>query len=338
MYIPLHWHSTYSFLEALGSPQKIVEKAKEFWLPAIAITDYNGIYCFPPFYLAAKGVSDENYTLKAVIGVELGLVEDMNNFQFLKYIGNICLIAMTDEGYTNLREIITIANEEGLPRKPKIDFSILEKYHEGLVVFYGGIESWCYAMTLNGETYEKIKTIHEKIQSIFGENCYLEMTAQDENGIGEYKKINNIITTLAKETQTKCIVNNNYFFPEAWLRETREIALSIKDGTKLFEQHRNPQGKFYIMQEQEIREICEKNGYTPEEIQERITNNETIATNANVKIDFGQALFPVYETPEHVQKLFDAHADKMIITDEQEQTKPLPQEEIEVINKHMPKE
>jgi len=40
------------------------------------------------------------------------------------------------------------------------------------------------------------------------------------------------------------------------------------------------------MQEQEIKEICEKNGYTPEEIQERITNNETIATNANVKIDF----------------------------------------------------
>ncbi len=62
MYIPLHWHSTYSFLEALGSPQKIVEKAKEFWLPAIAITDYNGAYCFPPFYLAAKEVSDENDT------------------------------------------------------------------------------------------------------------------------------------------------------------------------------------------------------------------------------------------------------------------------------------
>jgi len=36
-----------------------------------------------------------------------------------------------------LREIITFANEEGIERKPKIDPSILEKYKEGIIVFYG---------------------------------------------------------------------------------------------------------------------------------------------------------------------------------------------------------
>jgi DNA polymerase-3 subunit alpha len=72
MYIPLHGHSTYSFLEALGSTKQIVSIAKEMGLPSIAITDYSGIYCFPSFYLAAQEKKEEtDPTLKAIIGVEL---------------------------------------------------------------------------------------------------------------------------------------------------------------------------------------------------------------------------------------------------------------------------
>jgi DNA polymerase-3 subunit alpha len=53
-------------LEAVSHPKNIVTKAKEMGLPAIAITDYTGMYGMPAFYLAAK---EEG--IKAIIGVEL---------------------------------------------------------------------------------------------------------------------------------------------------------------------------------------------------------------------------------------------------------------------------
>jgi DNA polymerase III alpha subunit len=53
-YIPLHGHSTFSFLEAIGTVKKIAEKAKKMELPAIAITDYNGMYGAVQFYNLSK--------------------------------------------------------------------------------------------------------------------------------------------------------------------------------------------------------------------------------------------------------------------------------------------
>ncbi|HCY21095.1 TPA: hypothetical protein DIC40_04555 [Patescibacteria group bacterium] len=44
MFIHLHGHSTFSFLEAIGKPAKIAARAKELGMSAIAITDYNGMF------------------------------------------------------------------------------------------------------------------------------------------------------------------------------------------------------------------------------------------------------------------------------------------------------
>ena len=311
MYIPLHGHSTYSFLEALWPTKQIVDKAKEIWLTAIAITDYKGIYCYPSFYLAAKEAE-----IKPIIGVELAFVQEIQNKLPIKKIGNICLIALNNQWYQNLRDIITVANEIGLEWTAKIDFETLEKYHEGLVCFYGGIESRCSVILNDNGDEEKIRDWHQRLQKIFGANLYLEMTAQDEN-MHEYEKINRFLYKLSQQTNTPCIINNNYFYPKEELKYTREIALSIKDGTKMFDPwRRSPKGKFHIMEEKEIREICLENGYKEEEIQQRLDNNAKIAEQANVEIDFGQALFPVYETPEHVQNLYDQFASWAIIPDE----------------------
>jgi DNA polymerase III alpha subunit len=41
-------------LEAIGTVKKIADKAKKMELPAIAITDYNGMYGAVQFYNIAK--------------------------------------------------------------------------------------------------------------------------------------------------------------------------------------------------------------------------------------------------------------------------------------------
>jgi DNA polymerase III alpha subunit len=65
-------------------------------------------------------------------------------------------------------------------------------------------------LVASGESEMRIREIYEMLQDIFGEKCYLEITAQDEGVLSITKKSNQFVYNLAKKTNTKLIVNNDY--------------------------------------------------------------------------------------------------------------------------------
>lgn len=65
-FVHLHGHSTFSFLEAIGSIKKLPAKVKDLGMDTIAVTDYNGMYGAILFYNAAKEAG-----IKPILGVEL---------------------------------------------------------------------------------------------------------------------------------------------------------------------------------------------------------------------------------------------------------------------------
>ena len=90
---------------------------------------------------------------------------------------------------------------------------------------------------------------------------------------------------------------------DAW-----EIALSIKDWTKMYDANRRkPAWKYHIMDWEEIREICIKNWYNTEEVDEWIQNNGDIAEELNASMLLNQKLFPKYKTPDNIQELYDKY-------------------------------
>ena len=78
---------------------------------------------------------------------------------------------------------------------------------------------------------------------------------------------------------------------------------------------RKPDGKYHIMTEKEIKEICLKNGYSESEIDERMTNNVNIANQIDAKILLNQKLFPKYEIPEEMRELYDKYGESSIINE-----------------------
>jgi len=119
----LHGHSTFSFLEAIGKPIAIVNKAKELGMDAIGITDYNGMYGMVRFYQIAKDAG-----IKPIIGVEIGFVMDINSQIPDQHIGNIVIIAKSKEGYQSLMELTSLANKQDIKGKPKIDLQTLKTF------------------------------------------------------------------------------------------------------------------------------------------------------------------------------------------------------------------
>lgn len=306
----LHGHSTFSFLEAIGKPTAIVNKAKELWMKAIAITDYNGMYGMVRFYQIAKEIG-----IKPIIGVELGFVMDITSQIPDQHIGNIVIIAKNKEGYQNLMELTSWANKEAIKGKGKIDLHSLTTYGEGIICLFGWTNSWIGKMVALDEKESKmIEIIHLMQDAIGKENVYLEIIAQDYEETTEHKKVNELLLKIAQQEDIECVVNNNYFYPSSMDKQAREVALAIKDGLKIYDENRRkPKGQFHIMNKEEIKKILEKNAYEKHIINRLIETNNKIAESIDIEIDLNQSLFPNYETPEDVKALYEEHKNKLII-------------------------
>jgi len=308
-YIPLHGHSTFSFLEAIGTVKKIATRTKKMELPAIAITDYNGMYGAVAFYNLGKELG-----FKPIVGVELGFVLDINNHYTLANIGTICLLAADNDGYHNLMKLASFANTTGIETRPKIDMQTLQSHGKWVIAIMGYEQSRLGKMIVNGEQESKTTEIIGQIQKALGkDNVYLEITAQDHKAYTSLEKINPTILALAEKMGISCVVNNNYFYVLKKDRKAREAALAIKDGMKLYDpMRRKPAGKHHIMDADDISQICLANGFTQKQVDERLANNIAVAERIDTQIVLGKTYFPNYDAPDDIIQLYEKHKDTLV--------------------------
>ena len=310
MYIPLHGHSTFSFLESIGKPKDIIKRAKELWFPAIALTDLNVIYWLIQFYQAAKAEE-----IKPILWVEIGFVFDVNNAVNIKNVWSICLLAKTSQGYLNILKLVTYASQEGIQNRPKIDFQVLQKYSEWIICFTWWPDSWISSMLANSESIEKVEESIDMLISILGkDNCYLEIIAQDEQKESKIKEINKCILGLSQKKNIPCVLSNIYFYPTKDDKVTQELALAIKDNLTIFDpNHRAPQTLNHMMEEDEIRMISKKNWYSDSDIDEWINNTQKIADQCDATVEMWQKLFPKYEVEQDILQKYEQYKDELIV-------------------------
>ncbi len=307
MFNHLHGHSTFSFLEAIGKPLAIINKAKELEMASIAITDYNGMYGIIKFYQQANDAG-----IKPLIGIETGFVMDINSNIVESQIWNIVVLATNKQAYQNLMELTSFANKEGLAMKPKIDLAALQKFGEGMICFFWWTDSRLGKMISLDEKESKIIEIIGMIQNAVGkDHVFLEIIAQEYKYFPELKKVNEFVTQIADKEHIPCIIGNNFFYPDKTDKQAWEVALSIKDGTKIYDENRRkPKWAYHIMTEDEIRNICKKNGMDDTFITTCIEQNNKIADSIDVQIDLHQSLFPAYETPDDIREMYEEHMKK----------------------------
>lgn len=319
MYIPLHWHSTFSFLEALWQPKDIVKRVKSLWMNAVAITDYNGMFAVPSLFLACEDSKDkdnpDDFAVKPIFWLEIWFVYDLKSSLIWKAVWNICLIAENDIWYHNMMEMVAYANQDWLSNwTSKLDFNILKQKSEWTILFFWWELSWLVKMLSAWDSEDTIMEIFNKMREIYWDNLFMEIIAQDELVLPLVWKSNKIIYDFAHKTNTKLIVNNDYRYINPNDKEVWEVALSIKDWTKMYDANRRkPEWKYYIMNWEEIKDICVKNWYNSSEVDERIENNWSIADRVNTSMLLHQKLFPKYETPENIKIYYDKYWTSSIV-------------------------
>lgn len=131
----LHTHSMASMLDASATIKKLVKRAKELEMPAIALTDHGVVYGAMEFYREAQ-----NAGIKPILGIESDLVEDCAESRGVgsRQTFHIILLAENEVGWRNITQLVSLSNQDpNYYYKPRVDFGLLEQYTEGVIVLSG---------------------------------------------------------------------------------------------------------------------------------------------------------------------------------------------------------
>src|SRR3989339_1949985 len=189
MFVHLHTHSHYSLLDGLPKIPELVKKAKEFGMPALALTDHGSMYGVIEFYQQCK-----KQGIKPIIGEEFYLAP---NSRFDKKGGleeksfHLILLAKNQAGYKNLLKLTSRAHLEGFYYKPRIDWELLTEHHEGLIASTACLQGEVPRAILSGNL-AKAEELILKYKSTFGDdNFYLEL--QHNPNIPDQATVNDLL-------------------------------------------------------------------------------------------------------------------------------------------------
>ena len=129
MYSSLHNHTEYSLLDAYGTPEEMLERAKEIGLKAYAITEHGNQYSWVYF----DKLKEKYPEIKIIYGVELyetfnTSVKDGTDKRF-----HLIALARNERGRIALNKIITKSNLENFYYKPRVQISDIVPYADDLL-------------------------------------------------------------------------------------------------------------------------------------------------------------------------------------------------------------
>ena len=285
----LHVHTEYSLLDGSCKIKELIGRAKELGMKNLAITDHGNMYGVIDFYRAAKDAG-----INPVIGCEVyvapGSRFDREVSKGEERYNHLVLLAENNQGYANLMKIVSLGFTEGFYYKPRVDYEVLEKYHEGIIALSACLAG-VVASNLHRGMYEQAKKEVLRLSGIFGpEHFYLEM---QDHGIADQQTVNQGLLRMSQETGLALVATNDVHYIMDTDAEAHDILLCIQTKKLVKDQDRMRYegGQYYLKSEDEMKQLF------PYALQ-ALENTEKIASRCHVEITFGEYKLPQFDVPQ----------------------------------------
>lgn len=259
-YVNLHSHTTCgSIFDAIGYPQQHFDYCYGNGGEAMAITDHGNCNAVPYMVQHVKKMRAEGKEFKAIFGCEAYFLPSIDDWReeyekakldkkrarnlakgkasastvedegsskadqdILRRRRHLVVLAQNQTGLNNLFKLVSESYKpENYYRYPRMDFKLLEKYNEGLIV-----SSACLGGPLSGDFWENREKGPEAVRAamlntvtrfkdILGDRFYGEI---QWNNIPEQHQVNKHIIDVCDELDVKLIstADSHYPSPEAW--------------------------------------------------------------------------------------------------------------------------
>ena len=285
----LHVHTEYSLLDGSGKIRELIARAKELNMDSLAITDHGVMYGAIDFYKAAKEIG-----IKPIIGCEVYVApgsrfdKEANAGEDRYY--HLVLLAENNNGYENLMKIVSKGFVDGFYYKPRVDYEVLEEYHENVIALSACLAGEVQRYLNRGMYEEGVKAAY-KYQKIFGEgNFFLEL---QDHGMPEQKNVNQQLIRMSRETGIKLVATNDVHYIRREDEEAHDILLCIQTGKRVADENRMRYegGQYYLKSEEEMLRLFPY-------AKEALENTAKIAERCNVDFTFHETKLPRFDVPD----------------------------------------
>ncbi len=302
-FVPLHLHTEYSLLDGAIRIDELIDKAKEYRMPALAITDHGNLFGAINFYQKVR-----NAEMKPIIGCEVYVAPktrfEKNKNEAKGSYFHLILLAKNSEGYKNLTTLVTKAYLEGFYYKPRIDKDLLEQYCGGLIGLSACLKGEV-PFYLQRDMIERARETALQYKRIFGpDDFYLEL---QENELPEQYEVNKKLVELSKDLHIKLVATNDCHYMRREDAKAHDILVCIKTGKTITDTDRlkfKTEGLYFRSPEEMKKSFSE--------MPEVILNTREIAEKCNVVFDLHKIKLPSYsiESGEPSEKFLENLARK----------------------------
>ena len=228
-FVHLHCHSHYSFDNGTASPEKLILRAKDCKMPALALTDYCNLYGIPEFCRAAR-----DHGIKPILGAEVAVAGKSRHEK-----GNVhalTLLAANEEGWRNLMQLSSLGFLEGFHDRPAIDKELLQKYNAGIICLSGFRWGEIGCLLSDGENgCEKAKTVADWYRETFGDRYYLELR---NHGVERQRTLFDQTVAIGKELGIPTVATNDIHYLDRADWKVHDLLLCIKNGSVVSDENR----------------------------------------------------------------------------------------------------
>lgn len=296
----LHVHTEFSMLDGAARLDELVATAAADGQPALGMTDHGNMYGTLDFYKECR-----KHGVKPIIGTEAYMAHDHRSERPTrrgrlddsggdteggkKLYYHLTLLAENETGYRNLIQLSSLAFLEGYYYKPRIDWELLEKYHEGVIATTGCLGGHVLQALLNGDEKGALEKAG-RLQEIFGkDNLFVEI---QDHGIQAQRDTNPKLLEIARRIGAPLLATNDSHYTHRDDHAAHDALLCVQTGAMLSDpkRFRFEGQEHYLKSAAEMRHLFR-------EVPEACDNSLWIAERAELEITFGEALLPNFELP-----------------------------------------
>ena len=288
--------SEYSIFKGLLSVEKLVEKAKSFGMPAIALTDHSNMFGLVKFFKKC-----EKEGIKPISGSTLNIARSSEDrpYEFLCLAKNI-------DGHKNLMHGLSKASRN---QSKDILYDDFLNICNDIFVITGSENSEIFSLILNDKENEAVELI-EKYKADFKNNFVIEI---QNTGKESHKIFMASILPIASRLSIPVIATNDVLFGEREDFEIHETKVCINSGKTLNDPNREKiySEEQYFKSQDEMQDLF---GDFPDVL----SNTLEIAKQCNLSIEPDGYFLPEYPVPDgqdfdtHLKSLVEESLDNLI--------------------------
>ncbi len=302
-FVHLHLHTQYSLLDGANQVDPLIAVAKEFKMPALAMTDHGNLFGAIEFYQKVKKAG-----MKPIIGCEAYLAprsrfdkeahgvheDDYSDHSGSNPYYHLILLAANETGYKNLVKLISIANLEGFYYKPRIDKEVLHRHSAGLIGLSGCLRGELPYLLARGQEKEATAAA-QTYQDIFGKGRFF-IEVQD-NGLDLQREANRQLVQLSKAQGIPLVGTNDCHYLHKEDAHAHDIMLCLQTGKTV-----NMQNRMRFQTEQLYFKSPEEMARGFSEIPEAVTHTLHIAEMIDLNLKLGEVHLPNYAVPDGITR------------------------------------